>query len=225
MRDVVNQRPERRARGGGVKPLPAASWANATPARNPVAMHSTYPSTPQSWPAMKTLGAARRRRSALSSLGALRYVLRWICPKRRNSARSSPGNLPQDARLLGKLEVVLEPHQVVAGRTQVFRPQLHHGIWLPAAARVEQPDGLHGAEAKRVVPSPRQFFDGQAGFEVIQVFEFVRFDRLRASQCFIEVAIFRFIQRAVQIILAIPFPYREAGKTRSGSPFRHPRWD
>ena len=85
-----------------------------------------------------------------------------------------PGNLPQDALLLGKLEVVLETHQIIAGEAQVFRPELHHGEGLPAGSRVRQAHGLHGAEAKRVVPSPRQFFDGQAGFEVIQVFEFMR---------------------------------------------------
>ena len=111
-------------------------------------------------------------------------------------------NQAQDARLLAEFQVILEAHQVEAVGAQVLLAELHHGPRAPAGARIGQAHGLHGAEAQRVAPAPRQLLDGQAGFEKRRiVFGDVRGDGLRREQLVHEALVLLAVERAVQIIV------------------------
>src|ERR1700733_12690990 len=78
-------------------------------------------------------------------------------------------NHTEYSRLLRKPHVILESHQVVARRAQVFLPQLHHRVRPPAAARILEPNRLHRTEPQGFPPLPGQFFNGQARFEKSRV--------------------------------------------------------
>ena len=105
-------------------------------------------------------------------------------------------------RLLGKTHVILEADQVVAVRPQVFLPQLHYRIRTTAGARIDQPHRFHRTEAQRLAPAPRQFFDGQAGFEEARVvFRDVRRNRLGRENRVHESLILLAIERTIQIIV------------------------
>ena len=61
---------------------------------------------------------------------------------------------PEDADLLGMLQLRLEAHHVEERAQRVVLPELHDRPGPPAGARVGEADGLHRAEA-RASPSPR----------------------------------------------------------------------
>src|SRR6516165_4087605 len=95
-------------------------------------------------------------------------------------------NHAQNPLLLGKLQVVLKAYQVVAGKTQILRTQLHNGVRLLVGPGVYQTDGLHRTESQRLHAAPRQLLDGQAGLEVVQVFKLVGPHRLSLKQSLVE---------------------------------------
>ena len=74
---------------------------------------------------------------------------------------------PQHALLLAEAHVILESHQVEAARARVFAAKLHHGIGPAAGARIGQSHRLHRPEAQGVATAPRDLFDRQAGFEIV----------------------------------------------------------
>ena len=74
---------------------------------------------------------------------------------------------PQHALLFAEAHVILESHQVEAARARVFAAKLHHGVGPAAGARIGQSHRLHRPEAQRVASAPRDLFDRQAGFEVV----------------------------------------------------------
>src|SRR5205085_3065517 len=87
-----------------------------------------------------------------------------------------PGDETQYACLLAKTQMVLEADQVVAGGAQIFLAKLHHRIGHAPAARIDQSDRLHRAEAQSVAAAARDFFNGQAGLEIIQLLPAMAFD-------------------------------------------------
>ncbi len=110
-------------------------------------------------------------------------------------------NHPQHARLVAKFHVVLEADQVEAPRAQILLPQLHHGVRPSAGARIAQSHRLHGPEAQRLPPPPRQFLDRQAGFEERRaVLCNVRGDGLGLQQRVDETLVLIAVQRAIQIV-------------------------
>ena len=66
--------------------------------------------------------------------------------------------------------MVLEADEVVAVGAEIFLAQLHDGPGHLAGARIAQADGLHGAEAEGVAAAAGGLFDGQAAFEVVELF-------------------------------------------------------
>ena len=71
MRHIMRQRSKALDRGGATGSLPATNAAACMPAISPVAMDSTYPSTPQICPANKTRGCSFICSVSLSSAGEL----------------------------------------------------------------------------------------------------------------------------------------------------------
>ena len=112
-----------------------------------------------------------------------------------------PRNHAENARLLGELQVVLEAHQVEAPVAQAFLAELRHGVGPLAGARVGQAHGFHGAEAQRIAAAARQFFDGQAGFEIRRaVLLDVSRHGLRFQQFIDEAVVLLAVEGAVQIV-------------------------
>ena len=77
---------------------------------------------------------------------------------------------------------------------------MHHRVGLPSGARVNQAHGPHRTKAQSVDAATSEFFDRQAGFEVIQIFERVRLNRLGGTQRFVEGEVLALVHRAVQIV-------------------------
>src|ERR1700716_3924913 len=65
-------------------------------------------------------------------------------------------NQPQNPRLLGESQVVLEADQVVAIGSQVLLPKLHDSIRSAAGSRIVEPHWLHRSEAQSVPSTPRE---------------------------------------------------------------------
>jgi hypothetical protein len=73
-------------------------------------------------------GRALRRSASSSSAGESRYVLRWIWPKRRNSALAEARDHAKHALLVAPLHARLEADQVVRRSVEVLGAQLHHRV-------------------------------------------------------------------------------------------------
>ena len=111
------------------------------------------------------------------------YVLRWIWPKRMNSALLQSGDHAQDARLLAELQMILKSDQVEALGAQILLAQLHDGPRTPAGARIGEAHRLHRSEAQRVAAAARDLLDRQARLEIRRVvLRDVRVDALRLQQ-------------------------------------------
>jgi hypothetical protein len=111
-------------------------------------------------------------------------------PVAQKTSVFEPGNQSQHARLLTELQMVLESDQVVGVRPQILLPQLHRRIRDAAGPRVFQSDRLHGAEAQSVATPPRNLFNGQTTFKIIQLLPLTFFDRLRRQQRVVEKFVF-----------------------------------
>src|ERR1700738_5140751 len=66
--------------------------------------------------------------------------------------------------------MVLESDEVVAVGAEVLLAELHDGVGPAASLRIGEADGLHGAEAQGVAAAAGGLFDGEAAFEVLQLF-------------------------------------------------------
>ncbi len=77
------------------------------------------------------------------------------------------GDHAEDAALLGKRQVRLESHEVVARAVRVLRAQLERSPGAPARMRIGQPDRLERPEARRVATGARNFLDGLACLEQV----------------------------------------------------------
>ena len=129
-------------------------------------------------------------------------MLRWIWPKRRNSAFSQARDQAQHARLLAELHVVLKSDQVEALGAQIFLAKLHHGPGTASGARIVQAHRLHGTEAQRVAAAARDLLDRQAGLEVAGVvFGNVRGDGVGLQQFVDEMLVLVAVERAIEIVV------------------------
>src|SRR5690606_34366999 len=84
------------------------------------------------------------------------------------------GDQPDDLLLIAPLEPRLEADERPHPSRRVLLPELHHGVGPAASARVLEAHWLHGPEARRVVAAPRQFLDGHAALEELEVLPIVR---------------------------------------------------
>ena len=109
-------------------------------------------------------------------------------------------NQPQHARLVAVFQVILKADQVVGVGTQVFLPELHHGVRPAAGARIVQAHGLHGPKAQRVPSAAGNLFDRQAAFKVIQVFPVVALHGLGGDQGIVKAVIFFPGERAIDVV-------------------------
>jgi hypothetical protein len=65
--------------------------------------------------------------------------------------------------------MILEAHQIVGIRPQVFLPQLHYGVGHSSRTRIFQPHRFHRSEAQRIASAPGNLLDRQTALEVIQL--------------------------------------------------------
>src|ERR1700733_3804081 len=68
--------------------------------------------------------------------------------------------------------MVLEADEVVAVGTEVLLAKLDAGVGPAAGLGVGEADGLHGAEAEGIAATAGGLFDGEAAFEVLELFGF-----------------------------------------------------
>ena len=110
------------------------------------------------------------------------------------------GNHAQHACLLTPLQLRLEPHEAPVVARQVVLPQLHHGVRLPARARIHQSHRLHRPEPQRVAPAMRHHLNGKAALEKRRLVEVVDRRRLGAHQRIVEPVVLVLGERAVEIV-------------------------
>ena len=98
------------------------------PAIRPVAIDSTYPSTPQIWPAKNTRGCCFICSVSLNSVGRVDVGVAVDLPVAQEPRVLQAGNQAQHAGLIAELQVILKADQVVGIGAQIFLPQLHHSV-------------------------------------------------------------------------------------------------
>ncbi len=124
-------------------------------------------------------------------------------PKRRNSALAEPGDHPEDALLLGDAEPGLEAHEVPHLPRPVLAAELHHGVRVPAGARVAEAHRLHGAEAKRLGAAARHLLHGEAALEVGHLVELVGGELVRRGERGEERLVLLARHGAVEVVVAV----------------------
>ena len=110
------------------------------------------------------------------------------------------GNEAQYARLVAKLEVVLEADQVVTLGAQIFLSQLNHGPGPLASARIAKAHGFHRPEAQRIAATAGEFFNRQAAFKVIELFPLSGFGGLGGQQGVEKAIVLRAVHGTVDVI-------------------------
>ena len=123
---------------------------------------------------------ARPRRAARSAGpsrdGASMYVLRWIEPKRRNSARRSAGIIWKIRCCSGYASRVWNPTRLYAVQVAVLGAQLDDRPRPVTGARVAQADRPHRPEPQRLRAALGHHLDRHAALEVARLLEVVRQD-------------------------------------------------
>jgi hypothetical protein len=60
------------------------------------------------------------------------------------------GNQPQNSRLFGEFQMILEPDQVITIGAQILLAKLDDGVGSAPGSRIVKAHGLHRAETQRV---------------------------------------------------------------------------
>ena len=102
--------------------MPVASAAACIPAMSPVAMDSTYPSTPQICPANNTRGCVFHLQSLVQQRRGVDVGIAMDLSIAQEAGILKAGNQPQHAGLLAEFQMVLKADQVVGIRSQIFLP-------------------------------------------------------------------------------------------------------
>ena len=142
-------------------------------------------------------------------------VLRWICPKRTNSALSSPGIMRKTRCCSGHFIRVWKPTRLNWLVREVLLAQLHHRA-RPPAVRAAQADRLHRPEAQRVSPRRRQLLDRQAALEEERLLEVVQRQHLGVEDRLEEGVVLVAVERPVEVVVARR-PCRSATPGRAAS--------
>ena len=111
-------------------------------------------------------------------------------------------NAAEDAGLLTVLQLGLEADHVVERAQRVVLTQLDHRVGLAARIGVGQANRLHGPEAQGLTAALRHHLDRQAAFEVGRALPILELGFLRRQQGIDEGLVLRFVERAVDVILA-----------------------
>ncbi len=110
-------------------------------------------------------------------------VLRWMPPRRANSAFFQTRNRTEHLLLRPITELGLKPDHVEQSAQLVILPQLNHGMGSRAIMGVGQTDWLHGAKSQRLTAAFSHHLDGETAFKVGGVLlpfmklDFVAFDQ------------------------------------------------
>ena len=107
---------------------------------------------------------------------------------------------PEDASLLADPQLRLEADQVVQRPRLVFLAQLQHSERWLRAARIAQPDRLHGAEGQGIGAALRHHLDRETRLEVDRLLEAVQRHLVRLHELVHERVVLPPIERDVQIV-------------------------
>jgi hypothetical protein len=113
----------------------------------PDAADSTYPSTPDIWPANSRSGRSRVCQVSCSTVGSVDVGIAVDHAEAHELRLFEARNQPQHAGLIAPFDLRLESHQaeVIAG--QRVLPQLHDGVRRPSGLRILQATGFIGRTA------------------------------------------------------------------------------
>src|SRR4051794_19004999 len=98
--------------------------------------------------------------------------------------------------------MILEPDEIVAGRPQIFLPELDHCVWPPVRPGVLEPDRFQRSKTKRLAATSGQFFNWQASLEERDLLIKMGFVRLGGENGIYESFILIAIHRTVHVIIA-----------------------
>ena len=123
-----------------------------------------------------------------------------------------PRNGDEDPALFRPGQLGLETDQIVHGFLPVFGTQLNDCVSLVPGVRIEQTDRFHGTETERFHTARRKLLHRHAPFKVNHLLKVTGRHLLATVQFIDERQVLFFIERTVEIIIAIPLTVPRSGK-------------